>query len=1450
MTKRLIKVISQLELDLTSEEIADILWFAPFLDESTGVVEPIAKKTPTPDNKAKRDSENKTKKQKTPTQTPQQSEDSGADVYSNTSGTDEAGEPGFGSMPFRSPGVAALPNSLKIGRALRPLLRKVPSQTDFVLDEEKTVRQIIDNKVWLPVLRPEPTRWLELVLVIDENPTMAIWDKTIAEFQTVLENLGAFRNIRSWAFQFDNETKSLKLYPKGALQSNTSHRPSELISPKSNQLILILSDCISYSWATRQINQAIKVWADQSIVALVQLLPESLWKRTALDEATRVFFHSQKIGQANKHLEVQYPLAWLDKIIEGVQEGEDKSSDVKLPLVTLEAESLLPWSKAVAGMGSLWVEGVMLPTKQREIKLQTTKNPQSDSVDVKERVQEFGQLASPNAWQLAGYLASVPINVPIIRLVNSVMFKEDGEQSAIAELMLSGLLKRVTPIGVGVSPEEVEYDFVEGARDVLLGTTSKSATEKVLTSVSDFIDRNSGQSLDFKTLLADPNAIDGLKITTERQPFARLAINALRRMGGRYETLATKLTRVSEQTIQSELLSSINSSEIVTEELDIGSQSLEVSQQTLYALFVGIDKYKAVGDLAACQNDVEAFTQWLDDANSLVNVKTKLLLNQDATYENVKKGIVDHLGQASTNDIVLLYFSGHGTAERVSEKQVDLFPDIKSDESVQVLVCHDSYTPGVWGLSIREIEYLFESVFGGSMKVPPISIIVDADFSYSNNESVVRQQSPRLGSVPYILFNASSDGEHAYETWFEEKKRGLFSYHLLQTLELMEGTLSYSEIHDIVLEKVSKNHNQHPQLKSVSGVSLKSKFLGGFFQYEPTSPKTSSFEISKLQVGFTGSETASSYLNEAISCSFNNEQPSLYIELTDANSDYIVRAVDDIFYLLRSGDDGKFITSIEGYSEDSAIDLVDKLEHIARWHLALDLKNPSTQLHSDDVQLVLTNDGKQYIDESIELILNESHIDDDGDYGINVSFSLRLSNNYSEKDLYCSLVAFSEDFEINTDIFNLPSMRLSFKDSIYDLTANGDDPIFFYVPKAVAAELVKERTDIIKLIVSTEPFDIGSISQKPLSNTNRRVNRRKLEGTPTSEVEKYFEHIMRKTFDVNESHKKSGDWFAKTVSVTLKLNLIDKETSNFEVLNQEIEQVLDEHIVNYKSSRLYVLGYDSLEHELIRVLRRWDFVRLQKDLETMGTPKLTVLQMRTLELLVIGKTFQQIALYYPDTQPNTHRVRFATITEKLSNIFESDYLSQSKETKIRLLSERYEKSDWEYLFEQANINDIDIRIHAQTKRKLDYNENQTKPIESYGHSVKIGESIQIGLSETLNSKDRFPIVVHWTQDIRQDVRCIFPSQYAPNRFAEKIPEKNRLIFDVVGIEHLLVIVGKKPWKYEDIGWADFMEFDSFISKQNIYKLTKKDISKLADAFDFMDDDQKPELYKTRIIVEA
>jgi len=320
MIEKFIKTLKNAGLTkLTPEEIADILWLAEHLEQE----ERDADSGDLPGNDT-REPEPPQKQAVSP-EPPAETEMPGTGVYRPESES----ESGMGGIPFRSPGTPALPGELSVARSFRPLMRRVPSRTQVVLDEEATVRRIADEGNWIPAYRPARSRWLDVVLLVDEWSSMVIWRQTIAELQRLLERQGAFRNVQVWGFSVDGESDPVLHVGTGSEASeNMARSPGELNDPCGRRLILMVSDCVSPAWYDGRVARMMTNWTDHTMVAVLQMLPYRLWGRTGLGKAASVCLRGLNPGTVNAKLETESTRKIFRKKIP--REG------VKVPVITLE----------------------------------------------------------------------------------------------------------------------------------------------------------------------------------------------------------------------------------------------------------------------------------------------------------------------------------------------------------------------------------------------------------------------------------------------------------------------------------------------------------------------------------------------------------------------------------------------------------------------------------------------------------------------------------------------------------------------------------------------------------------------------------------------------------------------------------------------------------------------------------------------------------------------------------------------------------------------------------------------------------------------------------------------------------------------------------------------------------------------------------------------------------
>ena len=543
------------KLGLIGEEIADVIWLAlnvqqyeppysleenpPVTSESTK----LDKSSKLPDSRPPKDSSNSS--DNTPISATSDSSRQAEILGSKEqSGGESTG--GNQDLAIRLPNARSLQEPLPLARALRPLFRRV-SSTNMVLDEAATIERIAEEQLWTPVLKPDLEPWLELALVVDESKSMLLWQQTIRELQSLLERYGIFRDVRTWGMVIDQVVdkdgqveEQVRIRPGigNAARNQRPRSPGELIDPQGRRLVLIATDCVATHWHDGTVLSALKTWSQSGSTAIIQMLPEWLWSRTALGLAAPVRFRALLPGISSQRLQAK-PLSAWDEI--------DFENGIQVPIITLEPEVFTIWSQLVAGKGGVWAPGFVFEPELFESD-EEEESSSENNISAEQRVRGFYNSASPMAWKLASLLAAAPIIcLPVVRIIQSELLPK-SRQVHVAEVFLGGLLSPSQPLSEIIpdtNPDEIRYDFVEGVREALLESSLRTDSVNVLEVVSQFIDGRIGRSLaEFVAYLRDPNQIrdDGI----QSKPIAIVTAQVLKKLGGEYARYAEKLEQVGE----------------------------------------------------------------------------------------------------------------------------------------------------------------------------------------------------------------------------------------------------------------------------------------------------------------------------------------------------------------------------------------------------------------------------------------------------------------------------------------------------------------------------------------------------------------------------------------------------------------------------------------------------------------------------------------------------------------------------------------------------------------------------------------------------------------------------------------------------------------------------------------------------------------------------------------
>lgn len=206
--------------------------------------------------------------------------------------------------------------------------------------------------------------------------------------------------------------------------------------------------------------------------------------------------------------------------------------------------------------------------------------------------------------------------------------------------------------------------------------------------------------------------------------------------------------------------------------------SVENSQSgsNCYLLVIGIDDYKnSKLDLNFAQADASSFVSVMGNQEKGLykEIIIDTLYNKNATKENILASLDKLQSEASINDVVMIYFAGHGSY------QEDMFYFIPHD-AVRLM---DANHLKEKGISSNEVQEKLRNT-----KALKQFIIIDAcqsggslkSFSErgAKDEKAIAQLSRSSGI--HVLASAGAD---QYASEFQELGHGIFTYVLLQALE-------------------------------------------------------------------------------------------------------------------------------------------------------------------------------------------------------------------------------------------------------------------------------------------------------------------------------------------------------------------------------------------------------------------------------------------------------------------------------------------------------------------------------------------------------------------------------------------------------------------------------------------------------------------------------------------
>ncbi len=250
------------------------------------------------------------------------------------------------------------------------------------------------------------------------------------------------------------------------------------------------------------------------------------------------------------------------------------------------------------------------------------------------------------------------------------------------------------------------------------------------------------------------------------------------------------------------------------------SVQLAQKREEIYAVVIGINKYKNLPSLKYATNDAREFYRYLVEVNQVPRDHVWMLLDEEATLEKLRSTLGTSLRRsAGKDDTVIIFLAAHGATEKDPSS-----PD--GDGLEKYILPHNADLKDLYAsaLPMSDIARIFQRV--SSERLVFISDTCYSGASGGRTIPVIGMRANLSGAFlerlsqgkGRVILTASDANEVSAET--DELKHGVFTYYLLEGLRGKadldgDGLITVDEVYHYVSTRVPQatGQDQHPVKK-------------------------------------------------------------------------------------------------------------------------------------------------------------------------------------------------------------------------------------------------------------------------------------------------------------------------------------------------------------------------------------------------------------------------------------------------------------------------------------------------------------------------------------------------------------------------------------------------------------------------------------------------------------
>jgi uncharacterized caspase-like protein len=241
-----------------------------------------------------------------------------------------------------------------------------------------------------------------------------------------------------------------------------------------------------------------------------------------------------------------------------------------------------------------------------------------------------------------------------------------------------------------------------------------------------------------------------------------------------------------------------------------------------WAVVVGISKYqyaeKGIPPLQYAHNDAQSFMDFLYSTNGggFKPANTHLLLDEKATTNNIRSSLFTFLKKAEKDDLVIIYFAGHGAPEagRPDNLYLITYDTDPNDLASTAFPMWDMETALKRYIAADRVVILADACHSGGVGQ-------DAGLRSFGNANLINSYLANLDKTkPGRAIMTASETNQLSREGEQWKGHGVFTYYLLEALKGKadtdgDGIVTIAEVFKYVYDNVrsATESQQHPTIR-------------------------------------------------------------------------------------------------------------------------------------------------------------------------------------------------------------------------------------------------------------------------------------------------------------------------------------------------------------------------------------------------------------------------------------------------------------------------------------------------------------------------------------------------------------------------------------------------------------------------------------------------------------